>query len=359
MTRRRLLTLFGSILLAMAVGIVLYLTLRQSREVSTLSMMVPWGPDSGFAFVEAETELFTEVNPRFEVDLVYVPLGDLNRMWPSQWPDSTPDVVVVSEPTPPEMLLAEEAAYPWTGAVWSLYVNVQAVQGAGLWLDGVPETWRSSAVTLEAYESWMAALSAGGVVPIGVGAQYTWPLAAWLQHIDLLVSQGEGKTLVSDDGTLSAAGKRALDRWRRWVAEGWVTDRWRREDWPASVQDLLRSECATVLLSSRLATSIPADSDARIIVVPFPRGGGTAWTVGSLWTIAVPADAPHPKGARRLYDFFLSQGVTQRLAVRFRSVFYSPTLENRPDALFASVTSRTDSVLMERLADFVSNTEIE
>ena len=203
------------------------------RDTVYLEMLIPWGNDSGLEYFQREALLFEEIYSYIDVIVRYLALGDLNRYWDSQWSlESPPDLAVLSNIDSASTFLEFDLNSPWTGSIWSLYLNVDAVKRAGFWDTGVPDDWLNGSLDLQKIETWMKDLSESGLVPISVGARFAWPLAAWIQHIALAESEGAVNTLISDDGELNSDAISAIQRWTRWVENGWIVEDWAEKDWP-------------------------------------------------------------------------------------------------------------------------------
>ena len=353
---KRWLLIVGMVIIAGASILTTALLRRRGTEGPTesvdLDMIIPWGDDTGLEYFNQEAETFQDLYPHIGVTVRYLPLGDLNRQWQSGWSDTPPDLAVLSVFTD-DIYLDVEHLTPWTGSTWSLYLNTDAVERAGIWNEGIPEEWNRGSLSIQEFEIWMEKVFEGGITPITVGALFAWPLAAWLQHIALSLSGGAENEFLTN-GELTQAAATAVAVWNRWRENGWIVDDWADKDWPFSVQDLVNGRSAIALLSTSLASSIPRSSEDRIVMVPFPRGKTFVWTVGSLWNVAIPAKTEHPEEAQLLYDFFTSEGVTRRLTEKLRTTFYSPGGSNQPGMLFASVTNETDSDFIVYIEDIVS-----
>ena len=349
MNKKQIAILAMSIVVVLAGGFsALYFGVIRERpkEPVTISMQLPWAQDSGLSYFRAEADLFEELYPWITVKLTTVPLGDLNQNWAAGWPKGAPEVAVVTDALPAESFLDGAAPFPWTGPLWALYVNTEVMSGIEGWSDGPPEHWRTGSVTLGEMESVFASLST--TKPISVGGQFGWPLAAWLQHISILVHGGD-PPLAQADGSLTSEGGAALDIWRKWVEEGWVVDGWSRQDWPVAARDLAEGKAAFALMGGSLVSSFPRGSEEYITALPFPRGEGPAWTVGSLWSIAIPAAAPAPEEAGLFFQFLTSPGVSGRLSQKLKTIFYNNESTAAIAHIYTSVTNQTDSPLIAAL----------
>lgn len=345
-----LVVLIGLAACLVAALIAIFVIVPRVRETKprTLTMYVPWGPDSGREHLAEEVSLFEETYPWLTVELQTVPLGDMNQQWNQQWPAGSPDLAVVSDDVRADQVLEETEPFLWTGSLWGLYVNTRVTSKLEGWSEGPPKEWLEGNVSIEDMETVFAAIAKTDTSPISVGALFAWPLAAWLQHIAL--AQGTPKPdLATQDGTLTATGAAALDLWNSWVSRGWVVPDWKSEDWPSAVQDVSSGNAAFVLLGGNLVSSFPRTTDDVIQALPFPRGSGSDWAVGSIWSLAIPSGTAAPKQAKLLFDFFTSAGVTGRLSRKFRTIFYSADRDNQSMTMYASVTNQTDSPLMEYL----------
>ena len=347
---RIIVVLIGVSVCVLAALLVIFLVVPriQEKKPRTLTMNVPWGADSGLEYVAEEVSLFEEVYPWLTVDLQTLPLGDMNQQWNQQWPEGSPDLAVVSDEVGTDQVLEATAPFLWTGSLWALYVNTKVTADLEGWNDGPPKEWMEGNVSIAQMEAVLAGIAKAGTTPISVGARFAWPLAAWLQHLAL--AEGTSETdLATPDGTLTETGAAALELWNSWVSQGWVVPDWKSEDWPSAVHDVSTGDAAFVLLGGNLVSSFPRTSDGVIQALPFPRGTGSDWAVGSIWSLAIPSDTAAPKQATLLFDFFTSAGVTGRLSRKFRTIFYSADGENQTRTMYASVTNQTDSPLMEYL----------
>lgn len=352
--RKILLIAIVAVLIAAGTTVTLILVLRERpKEPVTISMQLPWGADNGLEHFRAEADLFEELYEWITVELESVALGDLNRSWTTGWPSGSPDVAVLSDEMASDAFLEETNPFPWTGPLWALYVNTNVMGSIDGWSDGPPEDWNEGVVTFDDMESTFAEVLASGVTPISVGAQYGWPLAAWLQHISISAN-AESRSLAQSNGSLTSEGGYALDVWTRWVANGWITDSWQKDDWPIAARDLANGSAAFTLMGGTLVSSFPRGSEGYIVALPFPRGEGSSWTVGSLWSLAIPAGAPYPEEAKLFFDFLTSEGVTGRLSRNLKAIFYDSETSASVSRVYTSVTNQTDSPLMKTLMELNS-----
>ena len=271
----------------LVVVVLLFVAHRRPKEPApvTIEMRLPWGRDNGSEYFEGEAKLFEETYPWITVEFVTTPLGDLNRAWQERWPDGAPDLAVVSTDIGADWLLPDSTPFPWTGTLWALYANAEILGRLGEWSAGVPAAWQSGSVTVDDLEALFDAILELGIAPVSVGAKYVWPFAAWLQHLSLALDE-TSVPISENDVANDAATQAALNRWQRWVSEGWIVGDWKSKDWPESARDVASGTSAIALLSASLATSFPPESRGNILVVPFPNGARDAWTVGSLWYLA-------------------------------------------------------------------------
>ena len=335
-------------LIAAVLAVLIIVPRTREKKPITLTMYVPWGADSGMIYVAEEVALFEEVYPWITVDLQSLPLGDMNQQWNNGWPGGSPDLAVVSDELQTGQVLEGTQPFLWTGSLWALYVNTEITEILPGWSDGPPDGWRRGVVSMSGIEAVLTQIAGLGIKPISVGGKFTWPLAAWIQHISL--AQGNASTeLVGTNGGPTDAGAEALYTWDTWVSQGWVVQDWKSQDWPSSVRDVSAGDAAFVLLGGNLASSFSRDSDRFIQALPFPMGILWNWAVGSIWSLAIPSGTAAADEANLLFDFFTSSGVTGRLSRKFRTLFYSADDENQAMTMYASVTNQTDSALMEYL----------
>jgi ABC-type glycerol-3-phosphate transport system substrate-binding protein len=315
----------------------------------TLNAAFPWGTEAGLSAIVREIELFEALNPGISVQTQSVPLGDLNRRWSEGWPAGSPDIAVYSKKVSVEGLSSIRTPAPWTGSLWALYANTRVTAEIPEWSEGPPAEWLDGNASLRDFEAVLQNLASNDVPGISVGAKFVWPFAAWVQHL-ALARDDSAATLMDDNLRLTPDAREALSRWQRWDRDGFIIPQWRALDWPASIQQVVDGKAAFVLLNGNLASSFPREAGEFIAVLPFP--GGSSWTVGSVWFLAVPAGTETPGEAAQLFDFLLSEGVTDRLSRGLNVPFFAAG-DGQGERVYASVTSDTNSPVMNRLGSAI------
>ena len=337
----------GVVALLVVTGLLVYL-LRPPSPV-TLHIATPWSGGSRYESVQSSIAAFEERNPHVTVVQHTVSIRDANTSLTQGWDYPRPDIAVVSA-----VETGRENSFlipprPWTGPTWALYYNRGLLEQ--VLRDGIPTSLVDGTITLDRFESILSMIADAGIIPISVGYQYTWPLAAWIEHLSLAESYGIPADPPSGDVPPSPAWEAALDRWSRWEQSGWIYDNARREDWPRSVIRVGRGEAVFVLIAAPLATTIPFEHRNEVSIVPFPRGEQPPWVVGSLWYLAGLNHTEHPRETQWLVEHLTDPHTTAELERDMNQRFFG-RLNTDIGRLNPSLTSDTQSPFMRFIADF-------
>jgi ABC-type glycerol-3-phosphate transport system substrate-binding protein len=354
-SRRKTIAIIASGLMALALAGSASLYYFRLRPV-TLTVLAPWPEDAGIHLLRREAEGFRQRHPNVQVYFQSVDMGSLNEAWNKGWGEAIPSLAFGStDPVNPEQTFLQ-TPHHWTGQVWALYYNKKVL--SGLWPEGPPERFANGSIRLDEFEALLQTLAEDGIIPVSVGYRYTWPLAAWIQHLAMAEGRADpGPPPASTEDNPSTPGQTgqawqaALERWTRWEKAGWVAPQAFLEDWPMATSRIGQGEAAFSLVTPNLATSISPEFRRNVGILPFPRDGGPACTVGSTWYLGIPKTTAEPGLVRALLAFLTSPAVSDRMQTGLNQAFYA---SGRIEAgtLAPSVTSDVQSGFMLYLGEF-------
>ena len=319
-----------------------------NRPEQTVRMAVPWQDEFTLAVLRERADAFEEGSGKVKVRLTGMELGELNDIWKSENPEDSFDLAVASSSSFTDQLPGENH-FAWTGVIWALYYNKAILQTVG-WEKEPPSDFLDGTAGLEDLESVFGELQKEGYTPFSAGGRYVWPLAALIQH--LILYEDPQIDLNSWDGTLPApeAFEKGWERYENWRDRAWITRDSLSLDWPASILKVTSGEAAFVLIPSSLATTIPPEMSDTIGLIPFPAGKNNAWIVGSLWELAVPAEAAHSRQALRLARYLAEGETVSGLQDRLNRRFF-PRENLSGEELHTSITGDLRSPFMEWTKD--------
>ena len=372
MKKEKKIIILISIIVLIVVSLTLLITflffpppITRDKDV-TLHIYVHFSDPVRLKNIGEEIELFTALEPRFHILLHNLPFSRLHRDFQSGELDPPADILVTSAPASYGKNTFLKEPIPWAGRLWILYYNKKALKTIGIdpenGKDEISLSFAAGEIGREELEETFSVLKEAGITPITLGAQYGWPLAAWIQH--LTAFEGgitEAKEMLSDSFDIaSPAAHRALQDFSSFIEKGWVWEEYLAKDWPGALKPLIEGKAAFCLLSENLVTSIPWEKRSEIGFLPFPgsaSGGQTRWAVGSLIYLGIPADVESPKDTQKVLDFLTSPGTTERLSKSLLLPFFSfesasrPEKKNflKPSRLIPSITSRTDSPVIREI----------
>lgn len=173
-----------------------------------------------------------------------------------------------------------------------------------------PQTWDDM---LEA----CAALKAGGVVPVTLGSQDRWPVAAWFDHLNLrLNGLAFHKALMA--GSVPYTDPRVREvfvQWRRLVDGGYLLASHARNDWRGALPYLYHGKAAMVLMGNFMVPQLPDGVRDDIGYFRFPRMRPEMpfYEDAPIDVLLIPRNAGNKPGAKRLLAYLGRPSVQQMM----------------------------------------------
>ncbi len=173
-----------------------------------------------------------------------------------------------------------------------------------------PDTW-------EALLAACAALKADGVVPIALGSQDRWPVAAWFDHLNLrLNGLAFHKALMA--GSVAYTDPRVREvfvQWRRLVDGGYLLPSHARADWRGALPYLYHGKAAMVLMGNFMVPQLPEGVREDVGYFRFPRLRPDLpfYEDAPIDVLLIPRNARNKAGAKRLIAYLGRPSVQQMM----------------------------------------------
>lgn len=290
------------------------------------------------AFSEEITS-FQGLEPGIEIILHNEPFSSIDTGFRNGTLDPAPDILVTSAPTSYEAGAFLSPPAPWIVRAWTLYYNRKALATIGVDPDGgtdpLSRGLAAGSLTENEWETLLANLSGAGIIPITLGARYTWPLTAWIQHLTAFYGTPEdaASLVAADTSKPPKSYRQAFEAFAEYLERGWVWEGYAEADWPSALRPLIDGKAAFCLLSDSLSSSIPPDYRQDIGFLPFPRRGEDQedpWLIGSVVFLGINAETGAPGASGKVLEFLTSPGTTGRLSKRL----LMPLLSSEDDSLY-------------------------
>ncbi|WP_336368604.1 ABC transporter substrate-binding protein [Marinobacter sp. C2H3] len=180
---------------------------------------------------------------------------------------------------------------------WGLYYRKSLFERLGL---QPPRTWNQLLAVGEA-------LKGQGVVPVAVGSEAGWPLAAWFDYLDLRLNGLSFHQAVTA-GHVPFTDPRlrhVMSRWKALIDANFFLANHARMSWRSALPYLYQNAAGMMLMGAFVKPQFPESIRDDIGVAPFPMLNPAIGRYEDAPTdvFFIPARASHPAAAERFLRF--------------------------------------------------------
>lgn len=232
---------------------------------------------------------FSASHPDIQVESRILPYQDMKKALAEDLgsPTGGSDELILTVLADTDIPRNEEwsgAFAPWTGDTWGLYYNSERLAEAG-YTGGEPAELAKS--DFDTFVDSLRSAAEGEEVLFYVGAEYSWPWLAWIQHLQLEglpegIQEGEGPGDYSP-----AAYRTGLERWDLLVENGLINADFVSAGLADSYYSISRGRALFVLSDSKIYDAYLPSERGQILSLPFPGLARRGLRVGSSFSLGL------------------------------------------------------------------------